>query len=287
MREHINTLQDQVNDLWKNLHALRNRPDAFSTANEALFAQDSTGPSISLQTPLILPPLVSSKRRTPQKNLPQFHGPTSSAYGIDVAKSSLQNMGITSSAPDDGSTSRERSRAASPQLMTMAHPTKDPLWLIDHSEVVRLCHVYEEEIGIIYPILDIDKVLKHASGLYKFIQASLRTGFGQPSLPGADGFDDEDTIVLKMVLAITLTVEGNGRSELGLRFFDSAKPAVDLRLVTALDVKSIMLVVLTVSIHRRWCWHLTLTAPTGHGLLPPRRRGTGVAVHWHRCAHVS
>jgi hypothetical protein len=165
-------------------------------------------------------------------------------YGFDVAKTSLQTMGITNNTADEGMVSQERSRAASP-MPQPPHPQKDPLWLIDANEVTRLCHVYEEEIGIMYPIVDINKTIKHANGLYKFISASLRTGFGQLQLPGADNFDDEETTILKMVLATTLVVESNGRSELGQRFFDSAKPSVDLKLVTNTGIPSVVLLVLT------------------------------------------
>ena len=166
-------------------------------------------------------------------------------YGFDVAKSSLQTMGITHNVVDEGLLSRDRSRAASPLVAASPHPTKDPLWLIDAAEVGRLCRTYEEEIGIMYPVVDIDRVQKHAKRLYKFIGASLRSGFGQPNLPGADAFDDEDTVVLKMILAITLIVEGSGRSELGERFFESAKPAVDLKLVMNTGTLSVVLLVLT------------------------------------------
>ena len=248
MRDHIAALQEQVNDLYTSLNELRSRSDAiYSAPIDPHFSQDGSSRSMSMSVSRTLPPLISPKR-PPPKALPQFHGPTSTVYGLDVAKSSLQTMGITQNTVDEGLMSRE-SRGASPVMPLLAHPTKDPLWLVDHAEVVRLLRVYEEEIGIMYPVVDIDKVLKQANSLYKFIGASLRTGFGQPSLPGADTFDDEETTVLKMILAITLTVEGHGRSELGQRFFDAAKPATDLKLVTALDVKSVVLTVLTVSPH--------------------------------------
>lgn len=249
MRDHITALQEQVNDLYASLNELRSRSDvSYSGSIDPQFTQDASNRSLSVSMSRTLPPLISPKRQ-PSKPLPQFHGPTSTLYGLDVARSSLQTMGITQNANDDGLLSRDRSRAASPvPIPATPHPSKDPLWLIDHSEVVRLLRVYEEEIGIMYPVVDIDKVLKHANSLYKFIQASLRVGFGQPNLPGADAIDDEETIVLKMLLAITLTVEGHGRSEFGQRFFEAAKPAVDLQLVTALDIKSVVLVVLTVSI---------------------------------------
>ncbi len=154
-------------------------------------------------------------------------------------------MGITNNVLDEGAVSRDRSRAVSPMASPSTHPSKDPLWLLDGAQVDRLCQIYEEEIGIMYPVVDLDRIQKHASNLYKFIGASIRSGFGQPNLPGADAFEDEDTVVLKMVLAITLIVEGSGRSELGARFFESAKPAVDLKLVTNTGILSVVLLVLT------------------------------------------
>ena len=247
MREHIAALQEQVNGLYASLNELRHRSDnPYSAPVDPQFSHDGSTRSMSMSR--TLPPLISPKR-APPKALPQFHGPTSTLYGLDVARSSLQTMGITHNVTDDGQMSRERSRAASPVMMIQPHPSKDPLWLIDHSEVVRLLRVYEEEIGIMYPVVDIEKVLKQANALYKFISASLRAGFGHPALPGADTFDDEETTVLKMILATTLTVEGHGRSELGQRFFDAAKPATDMKLVTAIDTKSVVLTVLTVRVY--------------------------------------
>lgn len=246
MRDHITSLQEQVNDLYASLNELRNRSDAgYVGALDPQFSQDGSSRSMSMSVSRTLPPLISPKR--PSKGLPQFHGPTSTLYGLDVAKSSLQTMGITQNLIDEGLGSADRSRPVSPIPTLPPHPSKDPLWLIDYNEVVRILRVYEEEIGIMYPIVDVDKVLQHANALYKFIGASLRTGLGQPGLPGADTFDDEETTILKMLLGITLTVEGHGRSELGQRFFDAAKPATDLKLVTSIDLKSVILVVLTVS----------------------------------------
>lgn len=243
MRNHISALQDQVNDLFTQLTDLRVRQDgSVPPAPDPIFHHD--GHVRSLSTSRTLPPLVSPKRN-PQRVLPQFHGPTSSMYGFDVAKSSLQTMGITNNVLDEGFLSTERSRAASPMIPPSPHPTKDPLWLVDLAEVQRLCRIYEEEIGIMYPVVEIDRVQKHAKGLYKFIGASLRSGLGQITKPGADAFDDEDTVVLKMILAITLVVEGGGRSELGQRFFESAKPSVDIKLVTNTNVVSVVLLVLT------------------------------------------
>jgi hypothetical protein len=252
MRDQITSLQDQVNDLYANLSELRARQDGFSavTASSPLYSQDG-GRSMSMAMSRTLPPLGPSSGRAPQKTVPQFHGPTSSTYGFDVAKSTLQTMGITqSTSQDDGFISHDRSANASPftspALPCPPHSSKDPLWLIEQAEASRLCHVYEEEIGIMYPHIDMEKILKHLNLLYSFISAALRTGFGQPTLLGADAIEDEDTTVLKLILAITLLLEGNGKSELGDRFFESAKQAVNLKIVGPLDVGAVNLIVLTV-----------------------------------------
>jgi hypothetical protein len=240
MRNQIEALQNQVHDLFAQVNELRTRQDAGSSmpAPDPIFGPDRAHSRT-------LPPLVSPKRQQQQKTLPPLYGPTSSMYGFDIAKSSLQTMGVTNNATEEGAMSTERSRATSPAPIASMHPQKDPLWLLDSNEVQRLLHVYEEEIGIMYPIIDHKKLVKHASSLYKFIGASLRTGYGQLNLPGADAFDDEETVVLKMMLAIILVVEGNGRSDLGQRFFESAKPAVDVKLVTSTGITSIILLVLT------------------------------------------
>jgi hypothetical protein len=44
---------------------------------------------------------------------------------------------------------------------------------------MRLCKVYEEEVGIMYPVVDITKVISQANLLYTFMEAATRTGFAQ------------------------------------------------------------------------------------------------------------
>lgn len=282
MREQITSLQDQVNDLYTSLNELRGRQDLLPQS-DLLYPPEPNGRSLSMSMSRTLPPLISSKRPQ-QQSLPQFHGPTSSTYGFDVARSSLQNMGITQPQPDDGQLSQERSRAASPAQVAApplpSHPSKDPIWLIDQAEAVRLVRIYEEEIHIMYPILDLDKLLKHVDLLYSFIGAAIRTGFAQNHIPGTDAIDDDQTTVLKLVLACALIVEGSGQSELGQKLFDSAKLATDLVLVGPLSLKAIILLVLTV---RDISSGLT-TGLTNVGdiSLSERRGDSSLAVHRYR-----
>ena len=250
MREHITALQNQVAELYAAVAELQNRPqNPFSVGSiptDPALLQDG-GRSASISTNRTLPPLPAPlPRRQSQRSFPTFHGPTSSVYGFDVAKSTLQTMGITQGNGDDGQLSRDRSTNASP-LPPIPHPSKDPLWLVERHEALRLCRLYEDEIHLMYPEIDMERMYKHVERLYGFLGAALRSGFAQPTLPGADAIDDEDTTLLKLVLAIALMLEGNGRSDLGERFFQSTKFAVNLKVVESLDIRSVHVMILTVS----------------------------------------
>ena len=121
------------------------------------------------------------------------------------------------------------------------HPTKDPIWSIKRDEALRLCRIYEEEIGIMYPLVEIEKVTQQASLLYTFMEAATRTGFTKRGVLGSDGLQDDATNLLKMILATTLVVEGGGQSELGQRLFLSVKPVIESKLWGPLDIKTIQL----------------------------------------------
>ncbi|EHL03198.1 putative Uncharacterized transcriptional regulatory protein [Glarea lozoyensis 74030] len=91
--------------------------------------------------------------------------------------------------------------------------------------MIRLCRVYEEEMGIMYPVVDIEKVIIHGTNLYTFTEAARRNGFSNDNT--AKGLTDEGTSALKMVLACSTLTEGNGRSEVAYRLFESVREAAD------------------------------------------------------------
>ena len=103
-------------------------------------------------------------------------------------------------------------------------------------------------IGLMYPVLDINKVIAYAQKLYRFMEAAHRSGLMQQGMPGADAIDDEDTNILKMVMATAMTVEASGRSELGRRMFEYVHSAIDNLLLGNVGIKGIQLLVLTVCV---------------------------------------
>ncbi|GFG21235.1 uncharacterized transcriptional regulatory protein C530.05 [Aspergillus udagawae] len=146
-----------------------------------------------------------------------FQGPTTSAFSFDLAKSSLQRRGIVDGDGDGDEVGEEGDDGdvtppgdASPLGML-----KDPLWTISKAEAIRLCRVYEEEMGIMYPVLELEELLRQVEGLYG----------PSPRLPLRSG--DYDVHILRLVFACALTAEASGRSALAMRLFESVRDVAD------------------------------------------------------------
>ena len=251
MRSHILSLQEQVDNLYGNLSSLREQQhnNTYSSI-EPPFSQDvSQSLSISMANARTLPPLRKSSE---QKSLPQFHGPTSSAYGFDVAKTSLQTMGINQDpSSDEGAIFEEGAQTPVPSGVDRdlpPHPGKDPIWSIAQAHAIRLARMYEEECGLMYPLFDVEYIIKHIKLLYTYIEAALRTGFTQIHLPGAQSIEDEDTNLTKMVLAIGLVLEGDGKSQTADAIYESMKPIISEKIMGPADMKGVFLLVLTVRV---------------------------------------
>ncbi|KAJ5281392.1 hypothetical protein N7478_006764 [Penicillium angulare] len=243
MTSQITTLQEQVNNLFTNLNELRTSKSTFESPIFDHLSRDGSQPVF---TPM---PQGIPKARSRH---PRFHGPTSSAFNFDVAKSSLQSMGINpveDGIPDDLTTAHVTPAGSPPPLVPTIHPTKDPIWSISRDEAIRLCKVYEEEIGIMYPLVEISMVTNQATLLYTFMEAATRTGFAQRGLPGPDSLHDDSSLLLKLILATTLIVEGGGESELGQRLYLSIKPVIESKLWEPHGIKNIQLFAIVATYH--------------------------------------
>lgn len=260
MKDQIASLQDQVGSLFSSLNELRVQKSTFDAPPFDQFSRDGS----QVFTPMHPP---SGK---PRMRHPRFHGPTSSAFNFDVARSSLQDMGIApveEGIQDDLTTAHATPAASPPHVPALSqpmHPSKDPIWAIKKDEALRLCRVYEEEIGIMYPLVDINQVTHQVNLLYTFMEAAMRTGLMHRGLGGADGLEDDSTNLIKLILATTLIVEGGGESELGRRLYLSVKPVIESKIWETLDLKTIQLLGLMVSLNRCWYEHMLIEQATYH-----------------------
>ncbi|KAI9741574.1 MAG: hypothetical protein M1818_004380 [Claussenomyces sp. TS43310] len=212
MNDHLQSLQAQVDNLYANINALRDGGVALDLQQTP---SQSSGPGTGTRLSL---PFVH----------PRFRGPTSSAFSFDVAKTTLNNMGWSTGLDNGDDLTQNSTPLTSPPLRPLSladGSLRDPLWLMDEKEAVRLCELYEREIGSLYPLLNIDTIIKHAKNLYRFVAASTRSGMAFESRP--EGVTDTKSCILKIVLACALMVEGCGQSTVGEKLFENVRGVSD------------------------------------------------------------
>lgn len=200
------------------------------------------GPATSSYGPL---PAQRSLRRVSTARETPFQGPTTSAFSFDLAKSSLQRRGIVerNQAGDEGDVTQEPSPLASPSAPNRELEVRqvvDPLWSISKDEALRLCQVYEEEMGIMYPVLELPELLDQVHRLYGLMGRSTDpTNF-------TGTLDREDVSILRLVFACALTAEASGRSEQATALFDSVREVQDNCVWGPPEIKNIIFLTLVV-----------------------------------------
>lgn len=290
MSGQISLLQKQVDQLFANLSALKSHVDiqGVGSIGTPFHPPDFTrSMSIGQLSAMSSPPARQRSKLNAKR--PRFQGPASNAFNLGVAKTSLKTMGITG--PGDGAegiVTMDATPMGSPpldyaMLPTVLHAHKDPIWSVSKQEALGLIHFWQEENGALYPFLDINDLNRYADMLFSFVEAATRHGLMQGGLPGADAIEGEKTSILKMILATALILRGNGKDQLGDRFFNNVQKVVERTLSEPVDIKSISLLTLTVSF---LCDSLGSLIKTGHVPLPQGRRSPCLANHWPSCASM-
>lgn len=133
-------------------------------------------------------------------------------------------------------------------------PTRsgDPLWDIGKEEALRLCRVYEEEMGIMYPVLELPQLLHQVNLLYDPINSAIMARNALQVNGDIEGLDGTDVHILRLVFACALTAEGSGRSELAMRLVESVREVADNCVWGPPEIKNIIFLTLLV---RLFCLH--------------------------------
>ena len=261
MAEKVTQLQEQVETLFQSMAALRQETLRLAPIQERILPLPSgtvsPSPSSSLTSSFPPRPDLPPPFRGQQQQLPPFRGPTSVAFTVDVAKNTLHNMGYSGGAAaaagmmDDAepvgmlaadavdpstspflhpSSSSAAESAARRAAASAAAPPPDPLWEFDRDEMLRLCRVHDEEIGIMYPVVDVGMIMAHAEKLATWMESAKRNGltssFGQD-----EGISDRKTLILKAIMCCGMVVENHGHSDKAARLYDSIQPIVDKKLM--------------------------------------------------------
>ena len=242
MADTVGRLQEQVETLFSNMNALRQETLRLAPIHERPSLPPPSATVTSSPSSSSMPPL-SKPMRVP----PSFNGPTSIAFTVDVAKNTLHNMGYTNDPNDAGDDhdhyssggAHQPSPPRSPVLHaspTAHHPSHaamaDPIWEFDKNEMVRLCRLHEEEVGIMYPVIKVDSVIQHAKNLATWMDAvragEISLAFGEQD----SNMSSLETLMLKIVMCCALTVEEHGNSARAIRLYESIQPIVDKTLMS-------------------------------------------------------
>jgi hypothetical protein len=249
----MSSLQQQVDALYSNLSSLRSNIDSGMSMDPMTYNQQQRlSRSLSGSTPT-----VSQLAAQSMPKHPRFHGPTSAVFNLGVAKSSLQSMGITGTEDniDEALLTNDGTPAGSPPPMhsiltkPAIHTAKDPIWSISKDEAVRLVRVWQDEMGCMYPVVEFDKMINHINMLYTFMDAARRSGLMMPEMPGQGAISDDETNLLKIMLATATMLEGSGSSELGTTLFSGVSVVVESLLLRPPDLKCLQILILAAMFH--------------------------------------
>lgn len=239
MTDQVNDLQRQVTDLVENLNLLRQEQLRLAPIPPDRILPPPTITTSSSPSASSIPSLSMARSLHSFRVPPSFHGPTSMGFTVDVAKNTLHNMGYSGlgDSGEDGNGQREQTPQGSPsrdQAPSMEDTpfqrTRDPLWELDKDEMVRLCRVYEEEVGIMYPVVPIATVITHAKTLAAWMEAAGGNDLTPFHLQD-DGVTESRTQLVKIIICCALTVEEHGNSSRASRLYETIQPQVDKTLM--------------------------------------------------------
>ncbi|KAL4995455.1 hypothetical protein BDV10DRAFT_203072 [Aspergillus recurvatus] len=227
-----------IERLYEQMKAMQAQISALTASVQSLAQSNATGSVSRPEAGQRLHRRISmaSKELT-------FQGPTTSGFSFDLAKSSLKKRGIEVER-NEGDLTREPSPLPTPPSPGSCH-VGDPLWSISKTEALRLCRVYEEEMGAMYPVVELDQLLHNVQLLYGPTEAG--SWARAPAHPqGIAELDSDDIHILRLVFACALTAEASGSSELAMSLFATVRDAADHYVWAAPEIKSITLLALVI-----------------------------------------
>lgn len=154
------------------------------------------------------------------------------AYSLDVANNTISNMGLRGIGEGGDEQLAQPPADVGPSIGIggdIPLPS-DPLLDFGKEEMARLCRVHEEEVGVMYPVIDINVVINHSKSIAPHFEAMKKQRSHKLN-------DEEKTLQLKMVLCSGLVLEGHGQSDRATRLYESMEDVVNRKLMS--DVSSV------------------------------------------------
>ncbi|CRG91331.1 Pyrimidine pathway regulatory protein 1 [Talaromyces islandicus] len=144
---------------------------------------------------------------------PSYIGPTSGEFGLNALPGDV-NEDETENSED-----ALASGPVSPRFQGQRHISSipsNPLLALSETDALKLVDIYEDAIGMMYPIVDLKSIRRYIVDYYRQCQNGSVVNLNTPQNGDEDWwFSARDAEILKIVLAIALISESHGRSDLG------------------------------------------------------------------------
>ncbi|KAL6885694.1 hypothetical protein GGI43DRAFT_418918, partial [Trichoderma evansii] len=264
--EDVQSIQDSILSLQKLLdriatrinHQARNEPTQASTLSppqqeNRIFETQSS--FATHREPASFP----ENDRIDHSNL-RFHGSSSSDYSLNIAQILLRHKdGLDVSI---GSASHQTASSFGAMTVTTADLYNNAAWgcgdvfhqplatsctvpvhrLLSKVDALRLLRVYQEVVGDLYPILDMQSLYRQLERLY--VSGGVGLGLRRCN---SSHVDDHHILVLNLVCSIALRAETAGTSKVAEVLYESVQSSIEKIVIRQkIQVRNVVLVLLAV-----------------------------------------
>lgn len=172
--------------------------------------------------------------------------PVTSELYIQMAESALGDLARDTSSTSSGRASPsvdEASRIAPDAPQTRS----DKLAELGRENLLQIVTIYEEEVGMSYPVVDLQPLRNYIAVEYGQLRAERRLQVPQPTTPTDVKYRYEE--LLTAIIAIVMVLQAGGQSDVGARRIEEIAMAVRHRTACENpDVHDVILLILVVSI---------------------------------------
>ncbi|KAL4901125.1 hypothetical protein BDW74DRAFT_181979 [Aspergillus multicolor] len=231
------TVDQQIEALHREMRAMSARMRELESASATPSA--SNIPSVSSSS------VSAGLQRIMNRPVsPDYVGPTSAEFGIIPR----QKPAVAAGADESDVEESESTSAPSPAAVSDVEAiSNDPLGCLGKDEALRLVTVYENNVGVMYPCIDLESVRCYVNDYYK---DGNGTGPTPPGMTDQDWFFARDVEVLKILLATALLAESHGRSERAAVLADSVEDRFATRVkIPEVDMKELLILTLLSIFH--------------------------------------
>lgn len=191
----------------------------------------------------------------PQSLCPGFRGPTSSSFIFEVAKDSLEKMGLNSNITTGGIAANQETSAGTSihqysgkDVLCAVNTPEDVFYGLNEVEVLRLCQEYDQTLGTMYPVLDMSKVLSNVHRLYTHPRTSLSSDTDRDHFGFGEDDPNFELNILKLICAVALTSAGNGEHAKAQMLYDDVRDSADAPIWDAMGITGLQYLTLVVSL---------------------------------------